>query len=264
MHKDKLLKSLNVLSIAFTVLLIVIIVTLVKEWKSIGHTQVNSITVSGDASVYVSPDIATVTFMIDEVKPTSKEAQSIANDKMIKVKKALIDLKIADKDIQTTSYYVSPHYTYISETYPCTSLVSNCIPTKQRLDGYSASHNVSIKVRDLDNVGKVLSALGDLSVNNISGPSFTVEDMDKAKAEARGKAILEAKVKAKALADQLGVSLGDIMSFSDNNGGYSPYEYMSKANSMGAHADSIASAPVDISVGQSEIKSTVSIVYEIR
>ena len=263
MYKDNLLKSLNVLSIAFTVLLVVIMVTIVKEWKSIGHTQVNSISVLGDSSVFVSPDIANITFTIDEVKPTSKEAQSVANEKMIKVKKALMDLKISDKDIQSTNYYISPKYVYDPENCStvCTYSVSSIHKTK--IEGYTASHSVSIKVRDMDMTGKVLSSLGDLAVNNISGPNFSIEYIDKAKAEARGKAIVEAKSKAKVLADQLGVSLGDVISFSENsNGGYL-YD-MAKSNSMGATADSAPSAPIELSAGQSEIKSSVSIVYEIK
>ena len=266
MYKDKLLKSLNVLSIAFTVLLVLIMVTIVKEWKSIGRSQVNNISVSGDSSVFVSPDIATITFTIDEVKSTSKEAQSVANEKMIKVKKALMDLKISDKDIKSTNYYVSPKYIYENcstvYTYTPRSIPMPCTP-KTKIEGYTASHSVSVKVRDMDMTGKVLSSIGDLAVNNISGPNFSIEDIDKAKAEARGKAIVEAKAKAKVLADQLDVSLGDVISFSENsNGGY-PYE-MSKTAYNDTVSVSAPSAPIELSAGQSEIKSSVSIVYEIK
>ncbi len=257
MEKDKLFKSLSMLAILASVLAIFACISLYKGWDAINNTASNSITVSGENKVMVSPDIATVSFTINETKATSKEAQAAVSAKMDKVKKALAILKIEDKDIKTSSYSVNPKYNYeycVSTAYvPCTS--------KQKLEGYEVSHNVAIKVRDMDNVGKVLEALTQAGINNISGPEFTVDNMDKVRTDARGKAIEDAKSKAKVLADQLDVDLEDLISFSDSNP--REYMYMTKESSAPMASD-VSNGGVFIPQGQSEITVNVTLTYRIK
>ncbi len=259
MEKDKLFQSLKWLAITSAILVLIIGVTFIKGWESTDNTGSNSITVTGENKVMISPDIATITFTISETKSTSKEAQTLVSSKMDKVKKALAQLKVEDKDIKTASYNVYPKYNYeycVAIAYvPCTS--------KQKLEGYEVSHNIIVKVRDLDNVGKVLESLTVSGINNISGPEFTVDDMDKVKAEARGKAIEDAKAKAKTLANQLDVNLEDLISFSDNN----PRDYMymeSKTVSTSMAVDAAGNGGVFVPQGQNEIIVNVTLTYRIK
>lgn len=257
MEKDKLFKSLNMLAIMFSVLIIFACISLYKGWDNMSVG--NSIAVSGESKVYANPDIAVITFNLDEVKPTSKEAQAIVSAKMDKVKSALSALKIEDKDIKTDNYAVYPKYTY----QYCTTSYVPC-STKEKLEGYEVSHSVTVKVRDVDSASKVLDALGGVGVNNITGPNFTVDDIDAMKAEARGKAIVNAKAKAKVLADQLGVSLGDIISYSDDNNTYMTDMYRS-AVPMVMKAE-VGGMTNDISLpqGQNEIDAKVTITYKLK
>ena len=62
--------------------------------------------------------------------------------------------------------------------------------------------------------------------------AFTVDNPEAKQAEARQKAIDQAKQKAKTLASQLGVSLGKIQSFSEG-GGYEPRPMMMNAMAAG-------------------------------
>ena len=83
--------------------------------------------------------------------------------------------------------------------------------------------------------------------------------MDKVQAEARDKAIADAKEKAKVLAKSLGVKLSKIISFSE--GGYQPVYYAMEAKGMGMGGDS---APVpQVPVGENRVTSNITIVYEI-
>lgn len=256
MEKDKLFKSLSMLAILASVLAIFACISLYKGWDAINNTASNSITVSGENKVMVSPDIATITFAIEETKSTSKEAQALVSAKMDKVKKALNDLKIDSKDIKTDSYSVSPKYTYqyCNGNYiPCTN--------KEKLEGYVVVQNITVKVRDIDNTGKALDALGLAGVNNISGPNFTVDNMDKIRADSRGKAIEDAKAKAKVLADQLGVDLEDIISYSDDNN--SMIDIYRVALPMEAKTDGIG-GEVSLPRGQNEVNVKVTLTYRIK
>ena len=261
MQKENLFRSLNWLALAGILVLIILSVTMYKSWKGINNSNYQTITVTGEGMVYVTPDVATFDFTINEVKSTVKEAQATVNNKMIAVKKSLTDLKIADVDVKSTYYTVIPKYTY-STCMPTISYIP-CV-SKQKLEGYEVSHNVSVKVRDLDNAGKVLEALGSAAVNNISGPNFVVDDMTKPKEEAKNKAILEAKAKAKVLEGQLGIDLDGIVSYSEQDNNIYPY---TKDSNMGYRSEAVSTSvptPMNISAGQNKVTSTVSITYKMK
>ena len=92
--------------------------------------------------------------------------------------------------------------------------------------------------------------------------SFSVEDEEKIKVEARKKAIENAKEKAKVLAKDLGVRLGKMVSFSESGGGYPIYARTLEALGGG---NGIVSAPSpQIEPGEQEIRSIVTVTYEFR
>ncbi len=129
------------------------------------------------------------------------------------------------------------------------------------MTGYEASESITVKVRNTDNVGKIMQGLGTIGVSNLSGPNFTIDNPDALQTQARKLAIDDAKSKAQVLAKDLGVSLGKIESFSDSSGGY-PIMYAQNAV-MSAGAVSKA-APAVIPAGQNTISSDVTITYEIK
>ena len=95
----------------------------------------------------------------------------------------------------------------------------------------------------------------------VSGPDLSIDDVDAIKVDAREKAIADAKAQAEVLAEQLGVRLGKIVSFSESgNENYPMY--------MSARADVAMSgkaAPeANIATGEQTITSNVSITYKIR
>ena len=120
-------------------------------------------------------------------------------------------------------------------------------------------------MRDTEKAGDILSGVGNLGVNTVSGLSFTIDEEDKLTAEARGKAITDAEGKAKELALQLGVSIVRIVGFNENSGGYSSM-YMKRDVMMAMDAmggAEMAPAP-SLPTGENKIVSNVSITYEIR
>jgi uncharacterized protein YggE len=219
--------------------------------------QTSSITVSGDGEVTAVPDIATVNFTVRESGTTVPAAQKAVEAKIQSATKALAALDVDAKDIRTTSYYVNPKY----ESYTVSTGVYPVY--NQRIVGYEVSESVEVKVRKIDSAGDVIGALGGSNITEISGPSFTVEDMDKVQADAKEEAIAEAKEKAKATARALGMELGDVLQFSEDNGGYYPmYARDAVANqSLGKGA---ATPEVSLPAGENTIKSHVTITYSLN
>jgi uncharacterized protein YggE len=216
----------------------------------------NTITVSGTGEVFASPDIASFSFSVVENAKTVAEAQKIATDKN---NSAIVFLKskgIDSKDIQTTDYSVNPRYDY----KPCT--VSSC-PSSSLPVGFTVSQTTTVKVRDVSIAGDLLSGVGKIGASNLSGLSFKIDDDQILKGQAREKAITDAKTKAQVLAKQLGVSLGKVSNYNEDNVPvmYNSSKMMDVAGIGGGVAPSVAP---QIETGQNKITVNVSVTYKIN
>ncbi len=255
-------KRMQTLSTALAVLLIVFLgVQILSSLKSMDKRSMiqNTISVSGKGEVIAVPDIATVTFAVVEQAKTVPEAQSKATAKMDSTLKALKALGIEDRDIKTTDYSAYPRYEYFNQV--CTQF--SCPPSGgQTIVGYEVRQSILVKIRTIADAGKILGAIGTAGVSDISGPSFTVDDEDAKVREARKAAIDDAKAQAKQLAKDLGVRLGDIVSFGES-GNYPSPIYYARDMAMGMGGSSEASAP-QLPTGENKITSNVTITYEIK
>jgi uncharacterized protein YggE len=236
----------------------------IKEFKYVGSgtTATNVITVSGEGEVFAVPDLATFSVTVTEEAKEVKDAQKVATKKMNAIIEYLKDQGVEEKDIKTTSYNVYPKYEWITEScargpgYPCGG-------GKQELAGFEVSQTLDVKVRDTEKAGDILSGVGSRGVQNVSGLSFTIDEEDKLKAEAREKAIDDAEEKANELADQLGVSLVRIVGFSEN--GDQPVYYKREMLMAADTEMSSAAAPApQLPTGENKISSNVTITYEIQ
>lgn len=249
--------------------LLVKVITDFKRLPNVGREVYpqSTIMVSGMGEAYAIPDIATFNFSVTEVGSTVKQAQEKADVKINKSLSAVREAGVDDKDIKTTGYNVYPKYEW-NQT-PCPLGASSngtsypCSGGKNVLTGYEVSQNITVKVRDTEKVGDLVTKVGATAVSNISGVEFTVDDREKYVAEARELAIKEAKVKAKELAKQLGVRLGKIMYYNEN-GNYPMYGYAEGKGGADMAVSSIAPRVAELPTGETKITSDISITYEIK
>lgn len=218
--------------------------------------QVASVSVSGEGEIIAVPDVASVTFTVRESAKTVPEAQKLAEAKIAAGLKGLESLDVDKKDVKTLSYSVYPKYESTCTSYGCPPTVSS-----PKVVGYEVAQSVSVKIRKIDKAGEVLGILGKVNIAEMSGPDFTVDDMEKVQADAKAIAIKKAQEKAKVQAEALGVTLGSIISFSDDNGGYYPTMYRAEAVSL---SSGMADAKVSLPVGESVVKSRVTITYTLK
>ena len=212
------------------------------------NNPIPTITVQGEGKLSAVPDIALLTFGVQTGRQkTAEGAMKILAERMNGVIEALEALNIEEKDIKTQSLRLNPAYDY-----------QNGRRVEQ---GFEAFQNLSVKVRDLNMISQVLDAAVRQGTNQVGGVSFTVDDMDELKAEARELAIENAKEKAEKLADDLGVSLGEFEGFSEG-GGYYPQPAMMRMEAVGYGGADVA-AP-DIPAGEQDIRVTVHLTYRVR
>lgn len=245
-----------------SVLVLLALFLAVASWQNAfgenQFTQHNVITVEGTGEVSSAPDMAQVTFTVTESADTVAVAQEAATKKNNAALALLKKLSVADKDVKTLGYTVSPKYSYEQPCAPGALCATRVIGTPT-IVGYDVSQTIEVKVRDTAKVGDVLAGLGELGVQNISGPNFMIDDEDGVKNEARAKAIEQARAKAKELSKELGVHLGRVVSYSEN--GYAPQPMMYSATKSGGAMD--VSAPT-LPMGENKTNVTVSVTYEIR
>ena len=223
-----------------------------------GVPATNTVTVSGEGEVFAVPDIASFSVMVQERGETVGPAQDAATEKSNAVIAYLKEQGIEEKDIKTTEYSVYPRYEYLNST--CRD--GYCPPGEQTLVGYEVSQTLLVKVRETKKAGEILSGVGKLGASSVSGLSFTIDDEDALKMEARGMAIRDAEARAEALSKQLGVRLVRIVGFNEDGSSYPPIAY-GMGGEIAVRQDS-AKATLELPVGENKITSNVSITYEIR
>ena len=87
-----------------------------------------------------------------------------------------------------------------------------------------------------------------------------MDEPDKLKAQARAMAIADAKQKANELKNQLGISLGRIINFSEGYNGVPVPKLYEKAVGMGG----MGGGGPEVPPGENEINVTVTITYQIK
>lgn len=244
-----------------------------KEYSFIGKGAYasNVITVSGKGELNVVPDVASFSFSVAENAKSVSDAQDQSAKKMNSIMSAIKEMGVNEKDIKTTGYNIYPKYEYVrtncsyekttnSVNIGVAEPMSQCYTGKDVLVGYVVSQTVDIKVRKTADAGKILTKVGSLGATNVSGLNFVVDDSDKVLAEARNKAIIDAKEKASELSKSLGIKLTKIVNFYES--GNNPVYYGMGA--MDSKALSSSMSVPEISVGENKITSNVTITYEVQ
>ncbi len=235
-----------------------------KEYRYVGSgvTATNTITVSGMGEVFAVPDRATFAVTVREEGAEVADAQDKATEKANAIISYLKSSGVEEKDIKTINYNVNPKYEW--EQKACVA-GTYCEPGNQVLVGFEVWQMIEVKVQDPKKAGDLLTGVGSRGASEVSGLSFTIEDEDALKSEAREMAIAEAEEKAEALARQLGVSLVRVVGFYEDSYGYPSYYGkggMAMGDTMSVRAEA-APAP-ELPTGENKITSNVNVTYEIR
>jgi len=204
-----------------------------------------TISVNGSGIITLKPDIAYINIGVRSEGKNAEETVASNNTASQNLFQALAQAGIAENDIQTSNFSISPRQDYGSdgEIVGITYIVDN---------------TVAVTVRDLNSVGAVLDAAVGAGANSISGIRFDVEDREAAQQQAMEAAVDNARTRAEVLAGAANVQLGAVISIQSYLGGATPIAY-EKSQVM---ADTAASVPV--STGEMQISVDVSVVYEIQ
>ncbi|WP_213605366.1 SIMPL domain-containing protein [Pseudoxanthomonas japonensis] len=215
---------------------------------SIGATlpEGTLLNVSAQAEASRVPDIATISAGVVTQAVDGNTAMRQNSEQMAKVVAAIKAAGIADKDVQTSGISLNPQYRYAENEAP-------------KITGYQANNTVSVKVRDIAKLGKVLDALAGVGANQINGPSFEIDNPEPVYDEARLAALKKAQARAETYAKSLGLKVRRIVSISEGNGGFRPMPMMAMAK---MEARDASGAP-PVSPGETTVSINLDVVFEL-
>lgn len=200
--------------------------------------------------VIAEPDIAHLSFSVISEGLSPKQLQDDNHEKMNNVLTFIKNRGIAEEDIKTTAYNLSPRYEY-DEIRRQASFIS----------GYMLTQSVTIKIRDFEEVAKIIGGLAELGVNQISSATFSIEDTEVYLAEARKEAFEKAHEKARQIAKENNVRLRGVIEIYEI-ASPAPY-YRTFGLSDVAMKRGVDGAAPDIQPGTEEITTTVNITFEL-
>jgi uncharacterized protein YggE len=202
-----------------------------------------NVSVNGTGKVTYVPNLVYVSVGVSNDGKTAAEAWQKNEEVVKKLFAVLKTFGIDPKDMKTAGLNIAPRYVTHQDREP-------------ELVGYTASYDLSVTVRKLDEAGRVLDALVDNGANRRMSLAFGHSDIEQMMDEARTKAAADARKKAELYVTAAGGSLGQLLSVSEGQAfapQYFAYERLAKAD-----------AGLPIAAGTQDLTVNISVVYAIN
>ncbi len=242
-ENGKLYVLIVILSIAVVVLAAGLYASAVNV-KNISTDQ-RTISVSGSASTFATPDTASISLGVVTQAATATEASDNNSASMNVVITALKSLGLADKDIRTSYLSVQPVYNYSREGAP-------------EIVGYSASNSVDITTTMLDKLGDIVDKSIASGANQVNDISFVISDerQSQIRNELLGNATKDAEAKAGKLAESLNVKITGVKTASISEVFPQPF--------VSAVAEKAAAPVTPVMPGESKVTLNIDVTYIIE
>jgi len=216
-----------------------------------GDSQPTGIAVTGEGTVSAAPDMAIISLGVNTLRPTVAEAREAAAAALQGMIDSMKAQGVDEKDMQTSNLSIYPEYDYNNST------------NQQILRGFRVNNTLVAKLHDIDQTGDIVdgavAAGGDETA--ITSISFTIDDPESLRAEARQKAVEDARKRADTLAAASGVSVGEPISINETSYSAPPIPYAERAALDGA---SQADTGTPIETGELDVMVSVTVTWAIE
>jgi uncharacterized protein len=230
---------LSLRSIPLSILLVLAPVALADA------AETRSVTVTGEASVFARPNVATLSAGVVSEASTAADALAANSGATQAVIDRVKAQSVEARDIQTSGFSLQPVYAQTKD--------DNAAP---KIVGYRVSNTVSVRIRDLAQLGAVMDKVVAAGANTMGGIEFQVSDQSALADDARKAAFADAKRKADLYAAAAGATLGPVMTLSEQTAGGPPPRPMYRMEA--------AAAAVPVETGENEIRVEVSATFLLQ
>jgi uncharacterized protein YggE len=208
---------------------------------------ISGVSVVGEGIVLAQPNVVRITLGVDVFDQSLAKAEADAARRMDAVVSKLKADGIADADIHTVSFSISPQYDQQGNQ------------NQPTLRGYQVQNLVEVRSDNVGSLGSLLDDVVGSGATRVYGITFESSDMEALKNQARDQAMANAKAKAEQLARDAGVSLGRPTTIEESDiGGVTPVRL--NAAPQGA----LAAPSTPIQPGQLQVSTTVRVIWSIQ
>ena len=208
--------------------------------------QASGISVVGQGIVLAQPNVVRITLGADVFDQSLANAQAEAARRMDAVIARLKADGIAETDIRTVSFNVTPQYDQqANQNQPV-------------LRGYQVQNMVEVKSSNVAGLGALLDDAVSSGATRVFGINFESSDVEALKNQARDQAMANARAKADQMARDAGVSIGrPILIEESDPGGVTPLQ-------QNAAPRAAAGPATPIQPGQLQVSTTVRVIWSIQ
>jgi uncharacterized protein len=243
-------RMLTIFGAVITLLLIAILVivagqslTGAAQAQPAGVTGARQVTVVGRGEAKGTPDTGYVQIGVETEANTTEEALEQNNAQVAAIIEKIKQLGVAEEDIQTSNFSINTRYDNDG----------------RRVVGYQVSNIVSVTIRNLEQTGTLLDQVVQIGANRVYGINFGVDDPSELLAQARDKAVADARDKAEQLAQASGASVGRVLVITENVGSQSPIPMPMRSEIAEQDA-----AAVPIQTGRQTVSTQVQVTFELQ
>jgi hypothetical protein len=159
--------------------------------------QINTVYAGADGNFEAAPDTAVIRMDIASQQDTSRAAYDHAAIAVDHVRQVLKTNGIDLKSAQFGTYQMQPVYDWKNP--------------KHKVIGYRVTSDVTLKMRDFTKIGVLTEQLADIEDTQNQSVTYTLEDIEQAKAKASEDALKKARNQAAAVATAGGRTLGELL-----------------------------------------------------
>ncbi|MFT6895833.1 MAG: hypothetical protein ACJA13_000230 [Paraglaciecola sp.] len=169
--------------------------------------QTNQISVSGQANVASVPDLFEFSVYVEDQGERVQDLNALVAAKTNTIIDSVLGFGVPKQDIQSMGVQLNPWYEHQQND------------TRQM--GFRLSREIKFTLRDIEKYDQVIDAVLSTGATRIEGFNYRVEDPQPSYLHALELAVTDAKLRAKRMAETLGVKLGKVLTINENSG-YSP------------------------------------------
>ncbi len=206
-----------------------------------------TVSVSGEGTIKVSPDMATIWFSVVTHDELPDRARAQNADASAAAMNAARELGIEEKDLQLEGLQLAPRRVYDPDR------------RVYNQDGFEATRTVKVIMRDLDVLPDLIASIVENGANQLNNIQYGLEDRESIELEALARAVNRAKEKASVMAGELGWALGKAIQI--NEQGVSVPQPRVQMEALAMRAKDDGGNPDAFAAGELDVRASVTVVF---
>ncbi|MBI9102036.1 MAG: SIMPL domain-containing protein [Spirochaetales bacterium] len=210
------------------------------------------VTLEGTGTVTAVPDTVSLTLSISEIGATTREAQTLVNEKVAKILTILKTAKVKERNIRTAAINFTPEYSWNEGI--------------QTLQGQRANQTIVFLIEDMagqpEQVSLLLDDLTSVDGIRIQNMHFDIKDKTKLYSDSRALAFMKAHSKASEYAALSGLELGRVLSISEIT--QPSYGAPTNNRMLLEAAGAGDGTPTSLPTGEIEVTSRITVIFQLK